>query len=74
MNESSVNQRKEEILSVLKESAKSKHYNVRINPLNGSGDMEFFVQGKNNWEDKAIKQGVIKHDQDITHLRDLFYK
>ena len=74
MNESSVTQRKEEILSALKESSKAKHYNVKIKPINGSGDMEFFVQGKNNWKDRIIKEGVIKYGEDITHLKDLFYK
>ena len=74
MNESSVTQRKEEILSALKESTKSKPCDITIKPINGSGDMEIYLKWGNNWKDRCIKEGVIKHDEDIEHLKDLFYK
>ena len=74
MNESSVKQRKEEILSALQESIKSNPCDITIKPINGSGDMEIYLKWGNKWKDRSTKQGVVKYDEDITHLRDLFYK
>lgn len=73
MNESSVQQRKLEVLSALVENKKLQAENIEVKPINGSGDMEIEIRQMNKYKQHLHTKGVVKYDQDIDHLKTLFY-
>lgn len=73
MNEAIVLQRKESVLSVLRNNEKAKSFNIEVVPINGSGDMKFRLERISKYKHKQVKWGVVQFSEDLSSLADLFY-
>jgi hypothetical protein len=63
--------RSEEILVALKNNPKFKNANIKVQPINGSGDYQFTLKDKDRYNRYFEKEGVVKKTDDITILKQI---
>ncbi|MFA5638638.1 MAG: hypothetical protein WC961_07155 [Anaerovoracaceae bacterium] len=73
MDQLSVLQRKEAVVSALNGNPKITDYTVKVTPINGSGDMEIELKRINKYKERQMLQGVIPYDKDLTHLKEILF-
>jgi len=71
MDQLSVLQRKEAVVSALNGNPKITDYTVKVTPINGSGDMEIELKRINKYKERQMIQGVVPYDKDLTHLKEI---
>jgi hypothetical protein len=71
MDQLSILQRKEAVVSALNGNPKITDYTVKVTPINGSGDMEIELKRINKYKERQMIQGVVPYDKDLTHLKEI---
>lgn len=62
-------QRRQEILSALRQNQKLQNAKIKVQPINGSGDYEFSSRGRNKFGQYCKVEGIVKRNQDVEHLK-----